>query len=191
MAKPDRSDRIFEFIKAYVDDHGFPPAIRDIQRACRLSSTSVVSYHLDKLAGRGLIRRSRDVARGIEIVGRRAAVQDLPFHGTLVGDRPPGGPTGETVAVAHPQRTEFPQESYCVRVAGPDFTNALIAEGDLLVLDPEPSPVDLQVVWAHETARVLIGYMDAEGVLRAGPLAEPALVSCERLAGVVASFRSY
>jgi repressor LexA len=96
-----RQQRIFEFIRDFIDRHDYPPSIRQIQEACDISSTSVVDYNLRILEGKGFIRRDREVSRAISnprrhsprtnvpapIIGMIAAGQPipslLPIHGGL------------------------------------------------------------------------------------------------------------
>jgi len=67
-----RSLEVLEFIKTYKADHdGVAPTIREIQEGCDISSTSVTSYHLDKLEVAGRIRRPFIASRSIEVVGGR------------------------------------------------------------------------------------------------------------------------
>src|SRR5689334_12718149 len=72
MAKniSERQTKILEFIRKFIDDHGFPPSVRDIQEGLvpRVSSTSVVDYNLKALEERGLIRRGKGISRAIELV---------------------------------------------------------------------------------------------------------------------------
>ena len=65
---PPRRQRIWEFVQEFYSDNGIPPTVRDIQKACEISSTSVVDYNLEKLSQAGYLNRRRDVARGIEIL---------------------------------------------------------------------------------------------------------------------------
>ena len=51
-----KQQRIFEFIRDFIDRHDYPPSIRQIQEACEISSTSVVDYNLRILEGKGFIR---------------------------------------------------------------------------------------------------------------------------------------
>ena len=63
-------DRVFEFIVRYKKIHdGNSPTIREIGDMCGISSTSVVSFHLDMLVKDGLIRRDDLLTRSIEVVG--------------------------------------------------------------------------------------------------------------------------
>ena len=65
---PPRQQKILDFIQEFISDNGIPPTIRDIQRACDLSSTSVVDYNLHKLRQEGFLNRKPEVARGIELL---------------------------------------------------------------------------------------------------------------------------
>ena len=69
----DKQQNIIGFIDRFIDDRGYPPTIRDIQKGCGISSTSVVDYNLDILEKKGHIRRHAEVSRGIELVNRTLA----------------------------------------------------------------------------------------------------------------------
>ena len=45
----ERQQMIMSFIENFIEEHDYPPTIRDIQNGCNISSTSVVAYNLDKL----------------------------------------------------------------------------------------------------------------------------------------------
>lgn len=81
MKHGHRTQQIFQIIAEYIDQHGIPPTIREIQSAGDISSTSVVDYHLKVLAREGRINWTPGKSRSIEIVGRwqsgtaRAAAQ--------------------------------------------------------------------------------------------------------------------
>ena len=63
-----RRKRILEFIQTFIEENGLPPTVRDIQKACEISSTSVVDYNLRLLDRDGYLNRRPDVARGIELL---------------------------------------------------------------------------------------------------------------------------
>ena len=64
-----RQETILAFINDYVDEHGYPPSIREIGAAAGISSTSVVDYNLRILERDGLLRRDREVSRGLGLRG--------------------------------------------------------------------------------------------------------------------------
>ena len=65
----EKLDLVYEFIKRYLITNNYPPTIRDIRDGCRISSTSVVSYYLDKLADKKMIQRDENRARSIVVLG--------------------------------------------------------------------------------------------------------------------------
>ena len=65
---PARRQRILDFIQSFIEENGLPPTVRDIQKACEISSTSVVDYNLRILNRDGYLKRRPDVARGIELL---------------------------------------------------------------------------------------------------------------------------
>ena len=79
---------ILGFIRAFIEQHDYPPSIRQIQEGCRISSTSVVDYNLKALERQGFIRRDREVSRAIEVLergGRRPRTWPSP---SSVASRP-------------------------------------------------------------------------------------------------------
>ena len=65
---PARRQQILEFIQEFMTENGIPPTVRDVQKACEISSTSVVDYNLRILERDGYLNRRPDVARGIELL---------------------------------------------------------------------------------------------------------------------------
>ena len=53
----DTTDKVWVFIGRYMKEHGYSPSHREMMEAVHISSTSVVAYHLDKLADRGIITK--------------------------------------------------------------------------------------------------------------------------------------
>ena len=63
--RSDKPERILSFLRVHFAKNLHSPSVRDIQRACGLSSTSVVDYNLNILEREGHIQRGRDKARMI------------------------------------------------------------------------------------------------------------------------------
>jgi len=63
------TERVYIFVRDFIATHRYPPSIRDIMVGLDLSSTSVASYHLTKLELQGRIAITREIARGIRILG--------------------------------------------------------------------------------------------------------------------------
>ena len=77
-------------LERFLDEHDYPPSIRDIQQGCDISSTSVVDYNLKRLEERGLIHRDREISRAIQLPGAasRRRVMTVPVLGKIAAGLP-------------------------------------------------------------------------------------------------------
>lgn len=144
-----RQRGILHYMEEYVDKHGFPPTIREIGTATGINSTSVVNYNLNKLVQAGYLERSGRVSRGIRMVGDIPA-QDgkkkikvaqapvaVPLVGQIVAGEPVslGDPNGESIEVTPAMLGNMnPDEVYALEVKGNSMIDAMIADGDIVLL---------------------------------------------------------
>jgi len=144
-APAEKRQRILEFLRRFIDEHGFPPSIREIQIACGLSSTSVVDYHLRALEQAGYIRRQRELSRALELLepGRGSRTVTVPIIGTIAAGQPIPVPTPDTWSIDWGETVEVPasllggrEEVYALRVKGNSMIDALVGDGDLVILAP-------------------------------------------------------
>ena len=143
----ERQRAILEFIEGFIEDRGYPPSVRDIQHGCDISSTSVVAYNLDILKEQGHIRRDAEVSRGLELVGgpsrrRRPEMVAVPLMGTVAAGAPFPLPTAESWAEEAQETIELPQaiagrgdNVYALRVKGDSMIDALIGDGDMVIME--------------------------------------------------------
>ena len=76
-----RQQEIFDFVKSYAGDHGYPPTVRDIGKAIGLTSSSTVHAHLANLEKLGLLRRDPTKPRAIEVLVDKAKAVGTPRTG--------------------------------------------------------------------------------------------------------------
>jgi repressor LexA len=139
-----KQERILDFLRRFLDDKDYPPTVRDIVRGCGISSTSVVDYNLNILEREGYIRRGREISRGIELVdsNRRRLVR-VPVIGRIAAGEPIPVPSAETwnnVAAAETMDlteglTRGKREVYALRVKGTSMVDALINDGDIVLME--------------------------------------------------------
>jgi repressor LexA len=139
-----RQQAILQFIEYFLDENDYPPTIRDIQSELDISSTSVVDYNLKALEARGLIRRNSKISRGIELVNRgvgRRNVVAIPVIGQIAAGLPipvPGDLEGsdatESVELGASLVPNSGQGLFALRVKGHSMVDALINDGDVVVL---------------------------------------------------------
>jgi len=135
-----KQQSILRFIRDFIREHDYPPSIRDIQEACGISSTSVVDYNLKALERLGHIRRDREVSRAIELVGRRKSMS-VPVVGQIAAGIPIAVPdtfehqefeddvdVPSEVAAGH-------DNVFALRVKGTSMIDALVNDGDIVVLE--------------------------------------------------------
>lgn len=61
------SEKVFEYIKIYIEKHGYSPSLRDMALEFK-TSTSAINHCLGILEGRELIKRDPIIARSIRLV---------------------------------------------------------------------------------------------------------------------------
>jgi repressor LexA len=140
-----KQGRILQFIRKFIDARGYPPTVRDIVSGCKISSTSVVAYNLARLETAGYIRRHADISRGIELVANRPSNRHtvtIPVIGEIAAGEPipvPHSDTWETVApeelVITEDLTRGKQRVYALRVRGNSMIDALIKDGDIVLME--------------------------------------------------------
>ena len=153
-----RQQEIFEFIKRYSAKYGYPPTVRDIGKAVGLASSSTVHAHLANLERIGLLRRDPTKPRAIELLDRAAAgvqagVQALVRPGLpLVGQVAAGQPVlAEENIEEYVQTPSFAggeEGEFLLRVRGESMKDAGILEGDLVVVRPQETAQDGDIVVA-------------------------------------------
>ncbi len=146
MALSERQNKILEFLKTFTLDNGYPPTIREIGKAVGISSTSVVNYNLDALQRAGYIYRDRTVSRGIRLAESLESSANLgnliriPMLGRIAAGAPIDVPDGavdsdtdviELTPELLPQHTE---DIYALKVKGTSMIDALINDGDIVVM---------------------------------------------------------
>src|ERR671911_489109 len=87
-----RQQEIFDFVKRYVGEHGYPPTVRDIGKAIGLTSSSTVHAHLANLEKLGVLKRDPTKPRALEVLVNKArgavASGGLPLVGQVAAGSP-------------------------------------------------------------------------------------------------------
>ncbi len=136
---------ILDFLRSYVDDKGYPPSIREIQKACQISSTSVVDYNLDILEREGYIRRDAEISRGIEVLDRlrhQPRILRIPVVGSIAAGEPIPVPETDSFLTTEMADSIALTEDmlkdnngvYALRVRGTSMIDALINDGDIVLM---------------------------------------------------------
>jgi repressor LexA len=210
-----RQRNILIYMEDYVKKHGFPPTIREIGTATNINSTSVVNYNLNKLVQAGYLERSGRVSRGIRLVGeipgqdgkKKVKVAQAPVAVPLVGQIVAGEPittytdSAETIEVTPTMLGNMnPDEIFALRVKGYSMIDAMIADGDIVLLrrTSTASNGDMVAVWLDEREETTLKrfYLEQDRVRLQpeNPTMEPIYVHpshCQVQGKVVSVIRPY
>jgi repressor LexA len=154
-----RQQEIFDFIGKYSAKYGYPPTVRDIGKAVGLASSSTVHAHLANLEKIGLLRRDPSKPRAIEMLDRavgsavesmRGIVREdgLPLLGSVAAGQPMLAEENIEEYVPVPHLAGGEPGSFLLRIRGDSMKDAGILEGDYVVVHPQDTANDGDVVVA-------------------------------------------
>ena len=207
----DRQRQIWEFLGSYVDEHGYPPTVREIGEAVGLASPSTVHAHLANLERAGLLKRDPTKPRALELANRQRSrpaappVSEPARRGLpLVGDIAAGGPllAEENVEDYYevPDLIQGGGADFLLRVKGDSMIDAGILDGDFVVVrrqqDARNGDVVVALAGDDESAdeATVKRYFREDGRVRLQPensALEPIYASHVQILGkVVGVFRS-
>ncbi len=173
----DRQQNILRYIGEYSRDYGYPPTVREIGKEVGISSTSMVDYNLRIMEQKGYIRRDQRTSRGIEIVEQsdrhlRERFVRVPVMGRIAAGEPIPVPGNEGWAdspeeVLDLTRQVVPDEEgiYALRVKGTSMIDALIDDGDIVLLRPQRTAENGELVaaWLPERNETTLKQFYLEG----------------------------
>lgn len=168
-----RQQEIYDFIRKYSSTHGYPPTVRDIGKAVGLASSSTVHAHLANLEKLGLLRRDPSKPRAMELLDKAAeAVKSvvkpsgLPLVGSVAAGQPILAEENIEEYVPVPDIIGGDTGEYILRVRGDSMINAGILEGDFVVVRPQDTANDGEIIVAlvGEEATVKRYFREADHV---------------------------
>ena len=163
-------ENIFTYIKKFFRDRGYAPTVRDILKGCSISSTAVVQHHLNVLEREGRIHRDPEVFRSIQLTGR-SNTTGVPLLGTIAAGKPIPVPASDSWQNQALETLDIPEEItqgkqlYALRVKGLSMIDALIDDGDIVLMEPVHSAEngDMVAVWLKNEQEVTLKKFFLEG----------------------------
>lgn len=203
MTKPKLSQRqqaMLAFINRFSAENGYPPTIREIGAAVSIPSTSVVNYNLDKLGKHGHISRSKKASRGIRMLDERRQTQTDLLSVPLLGQIVAGKPTphlgddldyyDEDTVLSVPRPligNTDPREIYALTVSGLSMIDAMVNDGDVVVLRRQETAQngEMVAVWLTERGETTLKRFYDEGskvrLQPANPTMSPIYVDSDKV----------
>ena len=165
----ERRQRIVDFIARTVEERGYPPSVREIADAVGLASTSAVHHHLIALERDGLLERGGKHSRALRLTARPQPVRSeptepqkvtpfrmpveretltLPVMGEIAAGQPIEAYEDAAETLAVPASMDAREDSYVLRVRGKSMIDALIDDGDFVIVQPQATARDGDIVVA-------------------------------------------
>jgi repressor LexA len=174
----ERHQRILDFLQVYQRENKYPPSIREIGEKTGISSTSVVNYYLDQLEKMGKIERDRKISRGVRlaIVNGSPDTLRIPILGPIAA----GSPIPELdpnisylmdseahavdIARSLLPAKEKGDDLYALEVQGESMIDAMINDGDIVVLKPasDARNGEMVAVWLPRDNEATLKYFFKE-----------------------------
>jgi repressor LexA len=174
MEITERQAKIHRFVQVFQQKHGIPPSFEDIRRGLGLSSKDMVSRELKALEAAGLISRRGKIARSTLAAGR--TLVSVPLLGRIVAGYPlpiPDDPSDhdEHISVSR-ELVSGHDEVYALQVDGYSMIDALVNDGDIVILNAQnvAADGDMVAVWLEgEGATTLKHFYHEGGQIRLQP----------------------
>src|SRR5215471_9841967 len=139
-----RQQEIWDYLVEYVDQHGYPPTVREIGEKVGLASPSTVHAHLANLERAGYLRRDPTKPRALELLQHRRAdpsavrpereSHTLPLVGQIAAGAPLLAEENVEDYLAVPEPLARGRDEFLLKVRGESMMNAGILDGDFVVI---------------------------------------------------------
>ncbi len=148
MALTKRQREIFDFICDFVDENRYSPSLEEIGEHFGLTSVATVHKHVQNLVEKGLLRKTWNRSRSIEIVeAAPESACEIPLLGTVAAGMPiEAVSTPDSISV--PQDLVGSRECFALGVRGDSMIDDHIVDGDVVVLESRKTPSDGETVVA-------------------------------------------
>lgn len=196
----DKQSEIYEFLKSYTENKGYPPSVREICEAVSLRSTSTVHGHLKRLEKKGMIKRDPSKPRALEIAELSTPKKEI-INIPIIGKITAGLPilATENIEDTFPVPLDYikhDKELFMLRVSGKSMINAGINDNDLAIIESTNHAIngDIVVALIDDSATIKRFYKEKEHI-RLQPendSMDPIIVDdCQILGKLVGIFRSF
>lgn len=198
--KSNKQKEVYEFLKKYTEDKGYPPSVREICEAVSLRSTSTVHGHLKRLEKKGLIKRDPTKPRALEIselAHNKREMIDIPIVGKVTAGMP-------ILAVENIEDTfSIPlnyiknnNDLFILNVKGESMIDAGILDGDMAIIERTETVSNGEIaVVLIENESTIKRFFKEKDHIRLQPenkSMEPIIVpDCKILGRLVGLYRTY
>jgi repressor LexA len=140
--------RILDYIIDIISTKQIPPTLAEIARHFGYKNRTTVQQHLRSLEQKGFIKRNPKVARGIELTISDKLFIPRPVLGEVAAGNPLVIYPDAIDIVELPSIVRIPRDSFLLRVKGDSLKDAYIFDGDIIIVNPNATITDGQIVVA-------------------------------------------
>ena len=147
----ERQKEIFQYIKAFLLEKGYPPSVREIGKAVGLKSSSTVHGYLSRLEENGMIKRDPTKPRAIDILDEKPWGKNIavPLVGTVTAGEPIFADQNIQDIFSFPQGLlGTADKTFMLKVSGESMINAGIFDGDYVMVRQQDTACDGEIVVA-------------------------------------------
>jgi repressor LexA len=144
----ERRKEIFRFIRDFIARNGYPPTYEEIRHGLELSSKSQVNYHLEILEEKGYLERVPNTPRGLRVLKGMTSTFEVPLLGQIAAGEPISfeqNDGDDSIRVTR-DLVEEQDKLYALRVKGNSMIDALVEDGDIVIVKHQPEAHDGDMV---------------------------------------------
>jgi repressor LexA len=140
--------RILDYIIDMIATKQILPTLAEIARHFGYKNRATVQQHLRSLEQKGFIKRNPKLARGIELTISDKLFIPRPVLGEVAAGNPLVIYPDAIDTVELPSIVRIPRDSFLLRVKGDSLKDAYIFDGDIIIVNPNATITDGQIVVA-------------------------------------------
>ncbi|GAB4340653.1 MAG: transcriptional repressor LexA [Leptolyngbyaceae cyanobacterium] len=160
----EAQQELYDWLVEYIRENQYPPSIRQMMKAMGLKSPAPVQSRLEHLRSKGYIQWTEGKARTIQLT--QNAMRGVPIKGVIAA--------GSLVDVFPDAEVEYldlaglslKPNYFALQVRGDSMVDAMIDDGDIVILKPVPDPKTLKngtIVAARVENQTTLKYFHRKG----------------------------
>ena len=157
MAKVAKNKQmaVLNYIHKQVEDHGYPPTVREICSAVGLSSTSTVHGHISRLIEQGFLQKDPSkpraleiTSKGLDILGVKPIQKEIPMLGVVTAGQPILAVENATAFFPIPPSIQDNNDLFMLTIRGTSMIKAGIFNGDQVIVRKQSTAKNGDIVIA-------------------------------------------
>jgi repressor LexA len=179
-----RQREVFDFLKHFLREKGFPPTLREIASHLGVKGPRGPQKTLRILERKGYLRRVPGGSRALEVIGfssrQGGSVLSVPVIGTVRAGEPILAVENVEGYISLDRSLLSSENVFLLRVQGDSMVEAHIQDGDFALVKPQPSAENGEIVVAliedEATIKRIFKKRDLIRLEPAHPAMEPIVV---------------